>query len=303
MNRNKRWVLLVTFAIGTAACGIGTPEPITPAARAAATPVALSPEVARVRIAVPRGQNSQVDDALVGALTAAGFIVVPGAQEHDVTVAIAATATPEQQFFVSNVNGVSNQRFSVAVRAAIQGPAGAIDQASTTFSSVGAAVTDQNLAPIAATFSRSQQLAAFAKAKADRDSARQEAKEAAEQKKEADKKAAADRDRKRQDDTAWMSARPVACTEPRRIEGCDGVQKYLTEFPEGAHADEARAALATGKPKLELVQKDENTWAGAGVEACRREHTRTDCAGVEVYLAKFPAGLHVDAAGQLLQGL
>jgi len=46
--------------------------------------------------------------------------------------------------------------------------------------------------------------------------------------------------------------------------------------------------------------KDDNAWENAGSIECRAQKTREACVGVEVYVAKFPAGMHAAEAKRLL---
>jgi hypothetical protein len=102
------------------------------------------------------------------------------------------------------------------------------------------------------------------------------------------------------EETLWNAARVTGCELPAALTGCDAVRIYLARYPNGAHVEEANKALAAGQPQLEKLQKDENAWQQAGTITCRT-HAGTDpCVGVELYLTKYPAGLHADEAHALL---
>lgn len=79
------------------------------------------------------------------------------------------------------------------------------------------------------------------------------------------------------------------------------MRAFLGRRPDGVHAQEAKDALATAQPRLDALQKDEATWTAANPEACRRGD-KDACARVEIYLAKYPAGLHASEARSLTSG-
>ncbi|HEX7600018.1 MAG TPA: hypothetical protein VF316_00360, partial [Polyangiaceae bacterium] len=106
---------------------------------------------------------------------------------------------------------------------------------------------------------------------------------------------------RRDEDADWYRIRLEQCTVPISLTSCDGVRGFLIKHPDGTHADEAKAALATATPKLEALQKDEAAWKTAEPEACRRGD-KDACTKVEIYLAKFPAGLHAGEAKGLTGG-
>jgi hypothetical protein len=205
--------------------------------------------------------------------------------------------------FQVRVNGRSNAKQTVTVRATVSSGGSVVDQAAASFTSSGGAVTSSDVAPIASAFVRSRRLVALAQALRGQRDRQAQVKQDQEDRRQSAAQAIADRDKQKADELAWLAARPIVCQEPRRVDACDGVQKYLADFPGGRHADEAKAALEQAKPKLEKVQKDENAWATSGADTCRRDHTKTACAGVEIYLSKFVGGLHGDEGNALLEGL
>lgn len=76
---------------------------------------------------------------------------------------------------------------------------------------------------------------------------------------------AARADREVQDDAAWSQAAPSAC---RQGESCTGVQTYLSRFPNGRHADEARKLL---QPRSNVVASDaESTRLNQALEAAAK---------------------------------
>ncbi len=56
----------------------------------------------------------------------------------------------------------------------------------------------------------------------------------------------------RRDEEAWRGVDPDACSEPKELSSvelaCSLVRRYLADFPQGAHAAAARAALKKGEP-------------------------------------------------------
>ncbi len=83
------------------------------------------------------------------------------------------------------------------------------------------------------------------------------------------------RERAEQDERTWTEAEATACQSQRNEQACAGVRRYLTAFPTGAHAAEARALLArisgapatTGQGGAAVVAQDP---AIAKVEAAQR---------------------------------
>jgi hypothetical protein len=98
----------------------------------------------------------------------------------------------------------------------------------------------------------------------------------------------------------WASAGASGCQRPTRLEACDKVRAYLSRHSDGAHADEARRAIADSEPALEKLRKDEDAWQRANADQCRERRTREACVGVGVYVNLFPNGLHAREAKQLV---
>jgi len=102
------------------------------------------------------------------------------------------------------------------------------------------------------------------------------------------------------DDSDWYKLKPVSCKVPIKLDACDPIRAYLVRWPQGVHADEARNTLEAAEPALEKLQKDDNDWQAVRPDDCRRKKTADACAGVEVYLHRYPAGLHTDEAKRLM---
>ena len=103
-------------------------------------------------------------------------------------------------------------------------------------------------------------------------------------------------------ESAWNEADPDSCNNPTTLQACIGVRLYLSKYPAGSHADEARRVIDSAKPKMDLLQKDENYWtAESNFSGCAAYHSQNSCEGVELYVAKYPKGLHLGEATELLQ--
>ena len=246
--------------------------------------------VAALRLAVAPSGNPNVDKALAAALAAAGFTVVEIDDEHKDAKVSTNTGT------TNDGPADAQQRVNVTVNATVVGPSGPIARASATFTTRGDDVSESALSTIATSLAQSRTLLAFARERTPTDEGpgRGKARPEARPKPKGDRRA---------DEHAWITARPITCKQPTRADACDGVQAYLADYPDGAHADQAKALLDEAQPALERAQKDASAWENAGVDVCRREHKRTPCAGVEVYRVKFPGGAHIDEANTLLEGL
>lgn len=137
--------------------------------------------------------------------------------------------------------------------------------------------------------------------------AQADAREHAKQEKDEQAKKRAEDDAKKkqrvEEESDWNRARVTGCRQPTSLTGCDAVRTYLAKYPDGAHTEEAQAALKASEPPMEKLQKDENAWKTAGVDGCRADRTRDACTGVELYITKFPAGMHLDEAQSLIRGL
>jgi hypothetical protein len=190
------------------------------------------------------------------------------------------------------INGVEQAKRRYAVTLSLLAEGQLIDQASTQFET-DEGVSPGRLQPIVAALNASPKLLQFAR---ERWAGQSASTEVAKKKTEEAAATSARFDEEKE----WNAARPTGCELPVSLTGCDAVRLYLAKYPAGVHVEDANRALAAGQPQLEKLQKDENAWQQAGTITCR-SHTGTEpCVGVELYLAKYQAGLHADEARALL---
>jgi hypothetical protein len=238
--------------------------------------------------------------SLQTALVAAGYdLVTSEAAPHDLTARLAVSATQEQGFFHVTVNGRRQVTLKVHVALTIVGGAGVVDEVAHDFESSNGEVSDGNVSPLVARLNSSPRLARYASDQANARRAKVEAERAAAVQAK-DQAAQAEQDRAReQEETDWVHARPLGCRIPAILGACDAVRLYLAKYPSGTHADEAKKTVDEAAPKLEGLQKDDNVWHTAGADACRAHADPHGCDGIDLYLVKFPAGLHADEARAL----
>lgn len=277
----------VALIFMAAACG-GQAE----APPAATPPVVSAPaEVSSLSfVVVPAGPATQTAraaaEALRSALMSAGYNVVTARRgERDVEIVTHVSTTEERSLFKVSVNGKTDLNERVHLVGSVTSKGRVLDEISADFAATNSQVNPRDVAPAVAALASSQKVAGYARelqAKTENENAKTQRVE---------------------EETAWNNARVTGCRQPSSLTGCDGVRIYLAKYPSGAHAAEAKDALTASEPQMERIQKDENTWKSAGAEACRKDHTHDACTGVELYLAKFPAGVHLDEAQALVRGL
>lgn len=262
------------LSTGLAACGGGAIEggvavdPRTPPAK----------EVMGLTLLVAQGGSSESDrfaQALGAALGRSGFNVTNDASAHaDVALRTSVSVMPDDSFLKMQVNGKSKVKFIVTVDVVAAQP---LDQLHAEYKSYeGDPPDEESIGSLVVAFAHSRRVVAFAK---------RQSSTAAEAS---------------NDDVEWNAADPTACKVPATLEACDAVRAYLVKHPQGKYAAEASRTLAAGGPTLERLRKDDNAWENAGAMECRTQKTREACVGVEVYVAKFPAGAHAAEARRLL---
>ena len=109
-----------------------------------------------------------------------------------------------------------------------------------------------------------------------------------------------ERQAREEEEAAWIAARVEACRQPAALTSCDALRMFLVRYQTGSHLQEGTAALKQAEPGLAALQKDENEWQRSGSSACVPGATKDACVGVEIYVAKYPAGLHAVDAQRLL---
>ena len=292
---------LVCFVLAGVAVGCGGPP------LAAVTPATAPAEAANLTFAVVAGTPGSptviaATEALRSALVSAGY-KLSGDQRapHDAEIVTQVTATTEQSLFTVQVNGRSDTKERVHLTATVMMRGQVIDQSAADFLSTNSQVTPQDVVSAVNGLSGSQKVAQLGRQVREQTDSREHAK----QEKEEQAKKRADDDAKKklrvEEETDWNRARVTGCRLPTSLAGCDGARTYLAKYPDGAHVEEAQASLKAAEPLIEKLQKDENTWKVAGVDGCKTEHTRDACSGVELYITKFPAGMHLDEAQGLLR--
>ena len=287
-----RWISMFFIAGSVGACG-GESTESTPPAVVRTVTVPLSPEVAALKLYVPPTPAApDIARAAQVALTRGGYMVSGDRRVGDVTVQIAASVAPVPSAEHVQVNGVERVMRHYSVTVSILAGGQVIEHASTEFEADGV-VSPGRLLPIVAALNASTRLVQFARIVQSRRA--NEANEA-----EKNRLAAEEANARVEEETTWNAARVTGCELPISLTGCDAVRIYLAKYPEGAHVEEAKKAISAGEPQLLKLQKDENAWQQAGVAACRSHSGTEPCLGVELYLAKYQAGLHADEARALL---
>lgn len=271
-------------------------------------PSTPSPAVTRLRLyvvsAVRIPMAASVAARLQAALVAAGYNVVTSeAAPHDLTVRVAVTAA-EEPSYLQTTNGRRQVKLKVHVALTMIGRAGVVDGVTHEFESMNGEVGEGSVMPLVARLNGSGRLAHYAAEQANARKAIAEVDQSAAEQAEAQKQAAAGQavqgQTREQEEGVWVHARPLGCKMPARLDACDAVQMYVAKYPSGIHVDEATKVLDEASPKLQELQKDENSWVGSGADACRAHTGRDACVGVELYVTKYPAGLHADEARSLL---
>lgn len=297
---------LACFFMGCAGASGGA---ASPASRPAA--VAAPAELKSLTfLLVPEGPSTPTAAASVEALRSglvrAGYkVVIDRHAPHDVDIVTRVSATEERSLFAVavSVNGQRDITEKVRLTGSVVSRGEVLDELSADFVSTNHQVTQDDVVTAVNGLAASERVAQFSKDTQEQASARQQA---AQERAEQAKKLADDNAKTKQrldEESDWNSARVTACSQPIRLNGCDAVRSYLAKYPEGKHVDEAQAALKASEPAMEKLQKDENAWRTSGVFACKAERTHEACTGVELYIAKFPVGMHLDEAQWLIGGI
>lgn len=305
--RGTIFVFGLAWVLAACGGGGGGAEPVSAAAKQ--TAVAAPAETAALTfLLVPGGAPTPTgaasSEALRSALVSAGYkVVIDRRAPHDVEIVSRVAATEEQSMFAVQVNGKRDIKERVHLTGSVVSKGQVLDEISADFVTTNSQVSPNDVAAAVKALSSSQRVAQFGKDVRAQADAREHAKQ---EKEEQAKKRTEDEAKKKQrveEESDWNRARVTGCRQPTSLTGCDAVRTYLAKYPEGAHLEEAQAALKASEPLMEKLQKDENAWKTAGVDGCRTDRTRDACTGVELYVTKFPAGMHLDEAQSLIRGL
>jgi len=249
-----------------------------------------------VRVGAPAALGSRVAEAIENALVGDGIhLVKQPSVVHDAMLRVHVTMQEERPLIKVYVNGRPRRSFQVTATISAETADRVLEHVATQFSTTGD-VTSENVQALVAGLNQSRSVASLAAMKT-----RNEAQAVAAEKVAADNEAKQQAEQRRvEEETAWTDAQPNACKMPATLEACRTVQLYLVKYPGGSHANEAKRVFDQAQDKLELLQKDENHWQQSGAATCESHASKDACDGVEIYLAKYPVGLHADEAKTLL---
>lgn len=289
----SRWFMLAVVLV---ACGGGASEEPAVSAPIASAPGNLSSFTFVVRSGLSADPTtSALQGKLEGVLVNAGYKVADPSAAHDIDLIVTTQSQFEPSAFQFVINGQPSGNNHVAVQVSVMSGRSVIDRLSAEYRARVGQVDDAAVNGLVAALGRSRGLAQLAREQTERD----EAAAAAQQRAEDANKQEDDRRARGQEDGEWYAIRLEQCRVPASLNACDAVRAFLARRPDGAHAQEAKEALKVAQPKLDALQKDEATWTAANPEACRRGD-KDACTHVEIYLAKYPAGLHAAEARQLV---
>jgi hypothetical protein len=253
-------------------------------------------------------------DKIEGRLVGAGYKLVEGTP--DVEISLALRSQFEPSMFNVTVNGQPSGKTHVWATVSLFGAGALVDRVESDWTGDAGAVDDAAVGTIVSSIGYSSGLRRYASLVEQRRQGAQladEAKKAEETKtieatkpKEADvKELAAEAEAKRQKEEQELAWPPASrtCAAAATPTACDALHAFVAKYPEGGHASEAKTLLELARPKIETLQKDEGAWQAAEIEVCRSSRTRRACAKVDVYAIKYPAGLHILEAQELLRGV
>lgn len=263
-------VVALALAASTVACagnqGAGASDASQPPPRA----------VLSMPVRVQPGSHAAYSAALADALARAGFTVVTDpTTKTDVVLTPSVQVSESRSAFRVEVNG--RVKMNIQISVAVQCDGQMADLLRTDYNDYeGNPPDDEAIATLVLAYAHSARVAAFAKAKV---SAVEEA---------------------QSDDEEWNGADLSRCAMPTSLDACDAVKRYLNHHPKGRHVSEATRMLAQAAGPFEKLQKDESAWQSAGAAECKSKKSREACVGLEVYLTKFPSGMHAQEAHALL---
>ncbi len=250
-----------------------------------------------------------VKTALTNAFTAAGYKLVASEDaKPDMVAKVTVNATEEQSVFQVQVNGKVQSSFKVQLAASFVASADAavIDQATSEFSGKDGAVEQKAIDKIIVHLGTTGKLNTYASnAKAKVQAAEDDLWKAANvdgckkpqsakacdgvkayiEKYPAGKYTAEARQAmtdseaemaKMKEEEAWKAAAADQCKKPTKSYDCKGVEEYLSKFPTGAHAADAKAAMKASESAREaLKRKEDATKKQANKEDCIKDCRRS----------------------------
>ncbi|CAN5519904.1 hypothetical protein BH09MYX1_BH09MYX1_01040 [soil metagenome] len=243
----------------------------------AADPTRPPPKaVLAMPVRVQSGSDGGFAAALSDGLARAGFTVTtdPSAKA-DIILTPQVVVSQNTSAFQVSVNGRTKVKYTITVSVACDGQM--TDSLHATYNDYeGSPPDDEAISTLVLAYAHSGRVAAFAKRQS---SATAEASS---------------------DDQDWLAIDQPKCAAPTALDACDGVKLYMGRHPQGKHVGEATRLLTQSVAPFEKLQRDENSWQASGAADCKKKKTRETCVGVEVYLTKYPNGMHATEAHALL---
>ncbi len=287
------WAAGFVASVGLGACG-GTPPP--------AQPPQASAEVSGLRIALKSEAKGEaaIQTAVEASLARAGLQVV-GEKDGDVIATLRVQKTEKSGIFKVVRNGQPVVNYAYVVTLQLTGGGGVIDVGTVEFTGEANEVDNDKVTELVRAVAGSEKLKRFAlQLEGQRKRAASDAKQA-----EADQKAkdaAVEKEAKQKAEAlAWVEADAPACRDALGPDACKKLDVYLAKFPDAVHAAEAKSILNGAAEKIDKLRADDAAWKTSGAAACVPGSSVDDCEGVEIYLVKYPAGLHADEARNALK--
>jgi len=245
--------------------------------------------------------GNQLKVAIERALVRAGYRVVATPDEpHELVVQVDVSVTEKQSILTVYVNGQVKKNYTAHASVSLLGEKHVLDVQTFDYDVDDGPSGDSLSAFVSAVGGRrvSNYLAASGK-KRQSEAAAAAATLADEEDKKEEAQIARRRAEARKEEASWSQVVLSDCTNPTRVDGCDATKQFLTHFPAGKHAGEARRAVEAGSVLVAQLA-DERDWLLAQVQQCREPQASTDCEGVSRYVSVHPAGVHVEEARDAL---
>lgn len=299
----SRWFVLAAVLV---ACGGGaSEEPAVSAPVSAPAPSNVSSLTFHFRPSLSADPVAgSLRSKLEGQLVSAGYKLVEGTADVELALEVRSQLVPSM--FQVSLNGQPSGKTHVVATVALYGSGALLDRVQADWTGDAGTVDDGAVATLVNGIGHSNGVGRLSAQIEQRHQAEAQAAEDATRRAEEKKKLAELAEQKRQrgqEDAAWAMTHPERCANPAAPTACDRVRAFLAQYPEGAHAEEAKALLETVRPKLEQIEKDDAAWSSSESDACSRIQTREACAKVDVYVAKYPSGRHLLEAQELMRGV